>query len=161
MDKVEDFMKVLVIYDSVFGNTEKIARAIGASFGPQTEVARAGTVKLEQLKGLDLLIVGSPTRQFKATEATMNFLNSLSAGVLQGVKVAAFDTRLGYTGVKSLLFGWIIDRGGYAAKLIAEMLTNAGGNLVLPPEGFLVKGEQGPLKAGELERAANWLKKVL
>jgi hypothetical protein len=31
---------------------------------------------------------------------------------------------------------------------------------VVPPEGFLVSGEQGPLKAGELERAVSWAKQI-
>lgn len=46
--------------------------------------------------------------------------------------------------------------GGYAAGRIAETLKKKGGNLVMPPEGFFVKGKEGPLKEGELERTANW-----
>ncbi len=48
--------------------------------------------------------------------------------------------------------------GGYAAPRIVEALKKKGGNLVVPPEGFLVKDREGPLKEGELERAATWAK---
>jgi hypothetical protein len=49
-----------------------------------------------------------------------------------------------------------VDKGGYAANTIASTLKKKGGQLLVPPEGFLVTGEQGPLKEGELERAARW-----
>jgi hypothetical protein len=50
---------------------------------------------------------------------------------------------------------------GYAAKPIAYKLEKKGGSLVIPPEGFLVKASEGPLKDGELERAADWAKLII
>ncbi len=50
---------------------------------------------------------------------------------------------------------------GYAAGRIADSLKAKGGNLAPPPEGFIVKGNEGPLKEGELERAAGWAKGIL
>jgi hypothetical protein len=47
---------------------------------------------------------------------------------------------------------------GYAAPRIARSLEEHGGNLVTEPEGFVVIGIKGPLKEGELARAANWAK---
>ena len=69
-------MNVLVIYDSVFGNTEQIAQAIGKAFGSQedVDVIRVSDAKLEQLAGLELLLVGSPTRAFRPTKAITDFL---------------------------------------------------------------------------------------
>jgi len=83
-------MKVLIIYDSVFGNTEKIAQAIGNAFGSQegVEILRASDVKPERLAGLDVLIVGSPTRAFRATPAISNFLKTIPKNGLKGGKVA-------------------------------------------------------------------------
>jgi DNA-binding CsgD family transcriptional regulator len=43
---------------------------------------------------------------------------------------------------------------GYAAGKIAGSLKTKGGTLILSPEAFFVKGKEGPLKEGELERAA-------
>ena len=60
-------MKILIIYDSVYGNTKQIAQAIGnaLSFHKDVEIIRVGDVKLQQLTGLDLLITGSPTQRFR------------------------------------------------------------------------------------------------
>jgi len=153
-------MKVLIVYDSVFGNTEQIARAISDSLGSKenVETLRVNDVRIEKITGLDLLIVGSPTRGFRPTQAITNFLKRISTNGLNGVKVAAFDTRLLLSSIDSSVLRFIVKTGGYAAKSIANRLKKNGGNLTVPPEGFLVTGEEGPLKEGELERAADWAK---
>jgi flavodoxin I len=151
-------MKGLVIYDSVFGNTEAVARAIGVGLGlvGEGEAVGVGEAKLEQLSGVKLLVVGSPTRQFRPTPAILEFLKSLSIGGLNGVKVAAFDTRIAKSDIKSPILSFLVNLGGYAAKPIADAMKKKGGNLVLAPEGFFVEDQQGPLKKGELDRAAEW-----
>lgn len=156
-------MKALIIYDSYFGNTEQIAKAIGSTLNLQgsTEVVRIGELKPGQIKGTDLLIVGSPTRAFKPTDAIRVFLKNVSAEDLKGVKVAAFDTRISVEDTKSSVLRVFVKIFGYAAKPIADGLKQKGGNLTLPPEGFIVKDTEGPLKEGELERAADWAKSAL
>ncbi len=155
-------MKAMVIYDSFFGNTEQIAKAIGNALGAREDVrtVRVSEVTSLQLAGLEMLIVGSPTRGFRPTEGIVSFLNSIPAAGLKGIKVAAFDTRIGLADIKPAIFRFIVDRGGYAAKPIADSLKKAGGGLAAPPEGFFVKDRQGPLKDGELERAAAWARRV-
>jgi flavodoxin len=135
-------MKALVVYDSVHGNTEKVARAIGEAIGGQ--VLRVDDVNPANLKELDLLIVGSPTHGGFPTEAIHGLVKASLA--MEGVSVAAFDTR-----TKRTVFG-------YAAPKIARNLEKNGGELLVPPEGFLVVGMEGPLKDGELERAGAWAK---
>lgn len=155
-------MKALVIYDSFFGNTEQIAQAIGNALGSQEDVGtfRVGDVKPEGLTGLGLLIVGSPTRGFRPTEAIVNFLKSIPANGLKGVKVAAFDTRIATSDIGSPLGRFIVNKGGYAAKPIADSLKKKGGELIIPPEGFYVKDREGPLKEGEFKRAEDWAKLI-
>ena len=149
-------MKALVVYDSVFGNTEQIAGAIGSVLGSQEDVEtlRVGDVKPEQLTGLQLLIAGSPTRKFRPTPATTGLLKSIPQNGLNRVKVAAFDTRFEVDEIESSVV-WIlrilVSIFGYAAKPIADRLENKGGELIAPPEGFFVEGTEGPLKEGELE----------
>jgi len=156
-------MKVLIIYDSVFGNTEKIAQAIGAALVPLGNVGvfRVGDVQPAQLEGVELLIVGSPTRGFRPTDAIKNFLANLSAGKLSGVKVTAFDTRVSPTKVKSSFLRTFMKWFGYADKPIADALVKHGGNLLIPSKGFFVEDSQGPLTEGELERAAVWARQVV
>jgi flavodoxin len=157
-------MKALVIYDSVFGNTKKIAQAIGDALGSQVdvEIVRVSDVKPDQLAGLTLLIVGSPTRQFSPTGATTSLLKSIPKDGLKGVKVAAFDTRFTVSEIEKVrILAFFVRIFGYAAKPIADRLEKKGGELVVPPEGFYVGDTEGPLLEGELERAANWAKQVI
>jgi flavodoxin len=154
-------MKTLVVYESFFGNTEKIARAIGAALGlADSDVVKAGSVKLDQLKGLELLIVGSPTRGFQPCPETKAFLRSLPSDALKGMKVAAFDTRV-VIGPKSPGFlKLMIKIFGYAAEPIGRRLVRKGGIKAVEPAGFLVMESEGPLQDGELERAAEWAKSI-
>jgi flavodoxin len=156
-------MKVLVVYDSVFGNTERVAQAMGDALGSSAEVQtlRVGDAEPEHLTGLGALIVGSPTRAFSATPAIKDWLKSLSPNSLEDVKVAAFDTRISVEDVDSAILKVLVKLFGYAAKPIAERLTGKGGDLSMPPEGFFVKDAEGPLKDGELARAADWARQIL
>lgn len=153
-------MKTLVLYDTFFGNTEKIAVAIGEALGEDTQVLRIKDASNEQVKGLDLLIVGSPTRGFRPTKDTTNWLNKLPAGFLNGVKVAAFDTRMDVEKVNNKVLTFMERIFGYAAKPIVDRLQKKGGNRIAEPEGFIVEESEGPLRIGELERAAEWAKKL-
>ena len=69
-------MKTLVIYDSIFGNTEQIALTIGKALQSRGDikVLKVNQVKPVQLTGLNLVIVGSPTRAFRPTGAITKFL---------------------------------------------------------------------------------------
>ena len=147
-------MKALIVYDSVYGNTEKIAKAIAGALTPSGEVKvlRAGEVNPSELKSVDLLIVGSPTQGGKPTRAIQDFLNKLPESAIKGMNVAAFDTRFSTK---------LVAIFGYAAGKIAGSLKTKGGTLILPPEAFFVKSKEGPLKEGELERAAGWAKRIL
>lgn len=142
-------MKALVIYDSVYGNTEKIARAISGAITGDVKVFRIGEANLSELESIDLLIVGCPTQGGRPTPAIQGFLDRVRGDTVKGVNVAAFDTRMSTKWVGIF---------GYAAGRIAEALKKKGGSLAAPPERFFVKGREGPLKEGELERAAGWAK---
>jgi flavodoxin len=151
-------MNALIVYDSVFGNTEQVAREIGKGLeaGGSVQILRVTEVRMDQLSGLELLAVGSPTRGFRPTEGITAFLKGLPEGGLNGMKVAAFDTRIAPEDIKPRILGFLVKIGGYAAPSIAGRLAKAGGRLAAPPEGFAVSGTEGPLKEGELERAADW-----
>lgn len=156
-------MKAMVVYDSMYGNTGKIAEAIGGSLGPQedVEVVRVGEVKPEQLADVGLLIVGSPTQKFRPTGATTQFLKGIPQNGLSGVNVAAFDTRITESEIEKIrILAFFVSIFGYAAKPIADRMQKKGGELAVPPEGFYVGGMEGPLLEGELERAAEWAREI-
>jgi flavodoxin I len=146
------FMKTLVVYDSMYGNTEKIARAIAAAVSGEVSVKSAAQAAASDLEKIDLLIIGSPTQAGKALKPMQTLMDSLSEKALEGQKSGVFDTRIKSNFAK--LFG-------YAADKIASALTKKGAKILLKPEGFMVKSSKGPLADGELERAGVWARQVV
>ena len=156
-------MKAIVIYDSQFGNTEKIAQAIrdALSDTAETRLMRASSVAPRDLMAADLLVVGSPTQRFHATEPVDRFLKGAS---LHGIHAAAFDTRFDMNDVDSRTLRLAVKVAGdsaYAAPRIAAVLEKAGATMVATPEGFIVTDTEGSLREGELERAAEWARGLL
>lgn len=152
-------MKTIVIYDSLFGNTKAIAEAVGKALGPDAVVENVRDVIPASLQGTDLLIVGSPTHGGRPSEATKNFLKSILSGSLKETRVAAFDTR-GSIEDQGAFVKRLVNFLGYAAKHILKTLQEKGGAAIAEPEGFIVQGKEGPLKEGELERAAAWAQEL-
>jgi flavodoxin len=142
-------VKSLIVYDSTYGNTEKIARAIGAALTGDVKVQKAGEVNIAELASYDLLVIGSPTYGGRPMPTVADFLGKIPDDAVKGKNVAAFDTRIPTKFAK--LFG-------YAADRIAKSLKDKGANLMVPAEGFFVNGKSGPLKDGEEARAATWAK---
>jgi flavodoxin len=153
-------MKALVIYDSIFGNTEQVARAISGALGAESTAIRVTDAGNDRLSGLSLLIVGSPTRAFRPTKPISQFLDGIPRDALRGVRVAAFDTRMPEDNLNVPMLGFMVRLFGYASKPISEKLVRKGGELAAPPEGFIVEESEGPLRRGELERAATWARHV-
>jgi flavodoxin I len=147
-------MKILVVYDTFYGNTEKIARAVAAAVAaPDTvNVVRASEASDRDLEGIGLLFVGSPTQGGRATKAVQAFLEQIPSGALKGVRVAVFDTRL--KAVLARMFG-------YAAGRIEKAVAGKGANLISPSGLFIVKGSKGPLVQGEEDRAKEWARGIL
>ncbi len=147
-------MNSLVIYESQYGNTEKIAVAISKNI-QGAMCLQVNDVVHKDLEDIELLVVGSPTQGGRPMNGVKQFLEQLSPGRLNNVKVATFDTRLAE---KDQVFAvrLLIKTIGYAAGKIAEGLKNRGGELIAAPEGFIVKGKEGPIADGEVERASKW-----
>jgi flavodoxin len=147
-------MQTLVIYDSKFGNTEKISRSIarGISHGSEVRVMSADEA-IQSLEALasrpDLVLVGGPTQNHGPSAGLRALTNALPAA-LRGIPYACFDTR--YRGPLLLM--------GSPASAAAKALAKAGIELVVPPESFFIL-RRGPmqlqtLEPGEIERAEAW-----
>jgi flavodoxin len=155
-------MKVLIVYDSYFGNTEKVAQAMGDALRDvaEVEVHRVADAQPGQVTELDALIVGSPTRAFSATPAIKQFVGRIPSQGLKGTRVAAFDTRIAVEETGPRFLAFLVRIFGYAAEPIAARLERKGGTQAASPGGFIVEGSEGPLREGELERAADWARQV-
>ena len=79
-------MNAIVICDSIFGNTEQIARTIGKILNSKMDVEtiKVSDAKLEQLEYIEWLIVGSPTRAFNPTPAINQWLKQILKDNLDG-----------------------------------------------------------------------------
>jgi flavodoxin len=88
-------MRALVVYDSVHGNTESIARAVAEGLNDHHAVRliRAGFALASDLASVDLLIVGGPTQRHQTRDKLREFFDRLTRSSLTGVSAAAFDTR--------------------------------------------------------------------
>ena len=155
-------MKTLVVYDSFFGNTEKIAQAIGNALDGKNDVKvlNVKNVKDELLEDLVFLIVGSPTRAFSPSPAIKSFMNKIPSAKLSGVKIAAFDTRLPMGEDVPGFLRFMVKLFGYADKPIHDKLVKKGGKPAAEPMGFYVLDSEGPLREGEEARAAEWAREI-
>jgi flavodoxin len=135
-------MSSLVVYDSKFGNTEALAHAIADELHTQAVPATEPLV----LDGVDLLVVGGPTQVHSVSKRLAQLLDGLPPHALEGVAVAAFDTRFRRSPLLT----------GTAARGIAKKLVRRGGRLAVEPESFFVAETEGPLEPSELERAVEW-----
>ncbi len=141
-------MNTLIIYDSQYGNTQKIANRIAETlqeFGA-VQTVHANEFHPEALNKVDLLVIGSPTQAWRATPAIRDLLLHLDERALEHLSIAEFDTVLGMPRLIT----------GSAAETIAKMLRRKGALQIVPPENFIVAGREGPLAAGELEHATRW-----
>lgn len=162
-------MRALVVYESLWGNTEKIARAIGTRLGAGGEVelldSDAAPVSAD---GFDLLVVGGPTHAFsmsrpgtreeavkshaaphKPARGIREWLNQLERPGTE-IPAAAFDTRVDKPRLP-----------GSAAKAAKHELRSLGFSTALKQHTFRVHGYEGPLVDGELEEAAQWAAEIL
>jgi flavodoxin len=141
-------MKTVVIYASRHGNTQRVADAIADGlrpFGPVESMSLEVAQKTFD-GNADLVVIGGPTEAHGMTPQVRSFLDSLSARGLNGVRAAAFDTRLDWP-------RWL---SGSAGAGIAEHLRKMGADVVVPQASFLVEGKEPQLKPGELRRAVAW-----
>ncbi|GAA4606685.1 hypothetical protein BJY16_005953 [Actinoplanes octamycinicus] len=156
-------MRALVIYESMFGNSAAVARSVAAGLAQACDVTLADVRDSPSLDGVDLLVLGGPTHAFgmsrPATRADAARQGTVRPGAqaagirefldraprLAGLAVAAFDTRSN-TPLPA----------GSAGRKAIRRLRGLGGRQVLEVESFRVESAQGPLVAGEEDRARVW-----
>lgn len=157
-------MHILILYDSFYGNTEQIARALQEAAGSSNQVTlvKSDAFDAHLLAHVDLFIVGSPTRAFRPTGSLVGVLKALPKDALtQGMHTATFDTRVRVEEVGSKFLTVMVSLFGYAQRPLAKLLARKGASKPLPGAWFYVQDKEGPLKPGETERAAAWMGELL
>lgn len=156
-------MKAVVVYESLWGNTGQIARAIAEGIGADARAVTTSDATTAIADGVDLVVAGAPLLGFNLATDDMrksiarnpggastppdlshpsmrSWLDSLQQSTCG---CATFETRIWWS-------------PGSAAKKMMGMLEAKGMRRVAEPGKFIVTGRYGPLKAGEVDRARAW-----
>jgi flavodoxin len=147
-------MKGVVIYDTTYGNTKKIAETLTDTLkesGLEVDILHVKDTK--ELGDYDFLILGSPTKIGTMSWAVRGFIGKRIRGEAWANKpFAAFDTE----GESIMKKG-----GGSAAEKISKKLEDKGLKQLQPELKAAVLGMKGPLKDGEIEKAKEYAKKLV
>jgi Flavodoxin len=157
--------RALVVYESMFGNTAAIAKAVAEGLASVIDADVADVASAPSaLDDLDLLVVGAPTHAFglsrpqtradagkrgayadaARSDGVREWIATIDRGSVGATTAAAFDTRVRRPRLP-----------GSAARAARRRLRRLGFR-VLPATSFWVTGTPGPLAEGELERAHRW-----
>ncbi|MBE0476603.1 MAG: flavodoxin family protein [Coriobacteriia bacterium] len=156
-------MKAVVVYESLWGNTAAVARAIAEGIGPETRAVPTDEATGAEVAGADLVVAGAPVMGFRLPTEQSRRGAATGAGrapsppdlshpsmrswldeVPEGHgRAAAFETRLWWS-------------PGGSTKAILRGLGSKGYDPLGKGERFVVTGQYGPLREGELERARAW-----
>jgi Flavodoxin domain len=155
-------MQAIVVYESHWGSTAKIARAIAEGIGPEARALTTSEATPEIVAEADLVVAGSPVMAFGLPSEGMiaNAAEDLKAPVAADVsqpslrswleqlhpghgRAASFETRLRWSPLG-------------ATGAIDDRLRRAGFQPIAKPAKFVVTGPYGPLRDGEVERARAW-----
>ena len=156
-------MKAIVVYESHWGNTAAIARAIAEGIGPEARALSTAEATTEALSGVSLIVAGAPQMGFSLP----------TEGMLKGIAAEAgrapAPPDLSHPAMRSWLDALPVGSGratafetaawwspGSAAKTILHKLEAAGYRPIVKAQRFSVQGRYGPLRDGELERAKAW-----
>ncbi|MGB3375410.1 MAG: flavodoxin domain-containing protein [Microbacterium sp.] len=156
-------MKALVVYESMFGNTRRIAEAIAAGLAEhaQVETVDVAHAPVGVPPDIDLLVLGGPTHAFSMSRDTTRQDAVRRGASTDDARTGIRDWIGGLPSTGSLRFAAFDTRvdipllPGSAAKA-ATRVAERHGFRVAEPESFRVKGYEGPLIDGEIARAAAW-----
>jgi hypothetical protein len=156
-------MKAIVVYESYWGNTGAVARAIAEGIGPDARALPTSDAKGDALAGVGLIVAGSPIVAFSLpTEKARRDMaakpgKAPSPPDLSHPSMRSWLEALpkGKGGAAAFETGFKLSPGS-AAGTILKKLKDSGYEPIAKKERFLVKGTYGPLREGELERAKAW-----
>lgn len=155
-------MSAIVVYESFWGNTAQVARAIAEGIGSDARALHTNEATDALVAEAELVVIGAPIIGFSLVQESgrqqlarevgapstadlshrsmRSWLESLPKGT---GRFAVFETGLGWS-------------PSGAHKAMTKALQGAGYTEAAKKERFLVTGRFGPLKEGEIERAKDW-----
>jgi len=145
--------KVIVVYESKYGNTKLVAETIAEGMreveGIEIVVSEVKEVDLSKIRDYDGILVGSPNHIGGPTGGVKKSIDKLGKLPLEGKLFAAFDTYLGKDFEKAVK---------KLEKRISDKLP--GSRLVAPGLSIRVDGMKGPISEGELPKCREFGKRI-
>jgi len=145
--------RVMVAYQSKYGNTKLVAETIGEGMREvgETEVIlrEVKKVDFDKIPDYDVILIGSPNHIGGPVGSVKKFIDRLGKLNLQGKQMAVFDTYL----------------GGDFEKAVRKMENRIkekvpGLKLMVPGLSIRVQGMKGPILDEELPRCKDFGRKV-
>jgi len=141
--------KVIIVYESKYGNTRQVAETIGEGIGEghknEVIIHELGDVDLNKVGDYDVILIGSPNHMGRPTRSIIKFIEKLGKLDLNEKRAAVFDTYIG---------------GDYekAVKRMEEEIKKKalGLQLLQPGLSIIVKGMKGPLADGQLDKCRDF-----
>ena len=145
--------KALVVYDTTFGNTKKLAEEIAVGIqetgGITCSVISHKDMKSEDVIDSDAVLFGSPIHAGMATRGIKGAIKKAAKIGLTSKIVTTFDTYASLTksrGVKNM------------EKLLSKVVPDI--KLITPGLSALVRGFRGPLDEAEIPKAHEFGRKI-
>lgn len=137
-------VRVLVVYESKYGNTRQVAEEIAAGIVDaegEATVSHVGEVDPARLADYDAILIGSPNHLGRPVGSAKRFIDGLARPELEGKTVSAFDTCLGR------------DLGKTVGRMEKSIGEKAGHLRIFSPGlSIRVGGIKGPIVDGELAK---------
>lgn len=157
-------MKVLVVYDTKYGNTQRVAELIAEglrSTGAEAVVENMKKVNLDEAGGFDAILMGSPNHIGRPTRTFKKFVGKLKKANLKEKSLAAFDTYVGKKDDQE-----VIQPGGgefqkallRMEKQLKEKLPHL--KLISPGLSIAVGGMKGPILDADLPKCNEFGQKI-
>ncbi|MEM3824262.1 MAG: flavodoxin domain-containing protein [Candidatus Bathyarchaeia archaeon] len=156
--EVEDLLmeikvKVIVVYESKYGNTKRVAETIVESMKEigtiDISISELKEINVNTIPNYDAILIGSPNHMGGPTRGIRGFIDKLGKLQLEGKKFAVFDTYMG----KDF---------GKAVKKMEKQIREKVPGLMQIASGLSIKvlGMKGPIAEGELQKCKDFGKKI-
>jgi menaquinone-dependent protoporphyrinogen IX oxidase len=153
-------MKGIVVYDTSYGNTKKIAETLAETLkelGIEVDLFYVKDVKKLNGEDYDFLVLGSPTKFGTMSFTIKFFLGKVKSEEWANKSFASFDTE----NPENVEQARIQKKEWSAAEKIAEKLREKKMNQLLPVLKALVLGQKGPLVEGEIDRTKDYARELV
>ncbi|MEM3666969.1 MAG: flavodoxin domain-containing protein [Candidatus Bathyarchaeia archaeon] len=146
-------MKVIIVYESKYGNTMRVAETIIEGMneigGIEASLSGLEEIDFNKIPSYDVILIGSPNHIGGPTRGIKGFIDKLGELRLEGKKFVVFDTYMGKDFEKAVK---------KMEKQVNEKVP--GLKRLAPGLSIKVQGIKGPIVEGELQKCKEFGKKI-